>query len=112
MSVLIPLLLIRGAAVATLGTPSSGGGDLAVMRERDVAGLDLPEILDERIVVELDLLGGLVPTDGPREVVPPLRGVPVVEGQRVLKQLVLLRGPRAGAGAGAAARAQVRGHCV
>lgn len=104
----IPLLLVHEVAVSTIAAPVSGArDDLLVLGEGDVAGLDLPEILDEHVVAVLDFLGGLVAANGPGEVVPPVGRVPVIEGQCVLEQLVLLRGPRAGA---AAARARSRCH--
>lgn len=103
----VPLFLIHEVVVVPAPSATgSGSWDIPVMGKGDVAGLDLAEILHERLVMATDLLGGLAAANGPSEVVPPVGGVPVVKGERVLEQLVLPCGPHAGA----TARARTRSH--
>lgn len=51
------------------------GVGLLVVGVRDAAGLDAFEVLDEKVVVGLDLIGGLAPADCPGHVVPPVGSV-------------------------------------
>ena len=64
----------------------------AVGGEGHLAGLDVLDVLLQQLVVAPDLLGGLA-ADGAGNVVPPVGGVLVVHGQRLLEELVLLLRP-------------------
>jgi len=69
---------------------------VAVAGEGDAAGLDLGDVVDELLEVAADLVGGLGAAHVAGDVVPPVRGVPVVHRQRALELLVLPLRPRAG----------------
>jgi hypothetical protein len=68
----------------------------AVAGEGDAAGLDLGDVVDEVLEVAPHLVGGLGAAHVAGDVVPPVRGLPVVHRQRALELLVLPLRPRAG----------------
>lgn len=78
----------RRAAVVAVVTDVAGEGD--------AAGLDLGDVVDEVLEVAPHLVGGLGAAHVAGDVVPPVRGLPVVHRQRALELLVLPLRPRAG----------------
>lgn len=75
-----------------IGHPVEGEGVGGVAGDRDEAGLDVADVIDQ-LPVLVDDVGDGFPRDHRRHIVPPVRRVLVEQCERVLEPLVLLRRP-------------------
>ena len=69
-----------------------GGSSFSVVRQWDLARLNMLDILHKHLIVPLHLLHSL-PTHSPGHVLPAVRGVLVIHHQSILEQFVLLGSP-------------------